>query len=80
VPHMKRSVSRTNQSEEKVRARIRRAFSKNIAGRTVTFSKRIEDEILALMKEYAVAGKDQREMVYSQGEKRILRALRSKRV
>ena len=76
---MKRTVRKTTESEEKLRARIRRAFLNTNGTRRVAFSKRVEDHILALMKEYALAAKDQRELVYREGEKRILRTLRSKR-
>jgi hypothetical protein len=68
-----------NESEEKLRARIRRAFSSTNGRRSVNFTKRVEDQILTLMKEYAIAENDQREIVYRKGEERILRTLRSRR-
>jgi hypothetical protein len=79
VSRTKPTLPRTKQSEAKLRARIQRAFSQASGGRTAVFSKRIEDELLELMKQYVVATKDQRELVYRKGEERILRALRSKR-
>jgi hypothetical protein len=78
VPPTKRIVPRTTQSEQRLRARIRTAFLTNDRARKVTYSKAVEDQILNLMKKYARASKDRRELVYREAEKRILRTLRSK--
>ena len=78
MPRTKPAQPRMNESEEKLRARIRRAFFSANGRRSVNFSKRVEDQILTLMKEYAIAEKDQRETVYRKGEERILRTLRGR--
>jgi hypothetical protein len=62
-------------AEQRVRARIRRAFSRyrHSAG-TMEI---IEDEVVQLIKDYCSAPEGKKEEVYERGEKRLIRAVRS---
>ncbi len=66
-------------SEEKLRARIRNAFSAASKGRSIKSAGIIEEQLLDLMHEYAAAPKGQRDAVYLRGEKRILQTARKLR-
>ena len=67
------------QSEEKLRARIRKAFLTGNLGRSLSSSKIIEDQLMKLIDEYAMAPKSQRDAVYLRGERRILQTARKHR-
>ena len=62
-------------AERRVRARIRRAFSQQ-RGRVQM--KTLEDQVLKLIRDYCAAPAAEREMVYERGEKRLIRAVRSR--
>jgi hypothetical protein len=62
-------------SEQRLRARIREAFSIVNQGR-LPASAKIEDQVLDLINEYTAAPKNRRDAVYLNGEKRILRTVR----
>jgi hypothetical protein len=74
-------VVETNRSdsEQRLRTRIRKAFSKATNGKSHGTLKDVEDKVIALIQEYSSAPKGKREEVYEKGEKRILRAARVRR-
>jgi hypothetical protein len=69
----------SRQSEQRLRARIRRAFSVVESGRQTLTVPSVEEQVLALIREYCSAPEAMKERVYQRGEKRILRTFRSHR-
>jgi hypothetical protein len=64
-------------AEQRVRARIRRAFSqKRYTGGTMDV---IEDHVVQLIKEYCSAPEGRKEEVYERGERKLLQLMESDR-
>jgi len=62
-------------AERRVRARIRRTFSKRRTGAGAM--RTLEDQVLKLIHDYSSAPENEKDEVYERAEKRLVRAVRS---
>ena len=74
---MAKSVIPGKTAEQRLRARIRRSLG-SLTDRT-SGSTVVEDEVLRLIKRYGAAAERNKEKVYREGERRLLKHLRSRR-
>lgn len=63
-------------TEHRLRIRIRNAFDLNNASLTQDMIERAENEVLALIRDYAAAPESEKDFVYRQGEERLMLLLR----
>jgi tryptophanyl-tRNA synthetase len=66
-----------NSTEEKLRERIRKAFSQSTRPLTDTEAQRLEKEVLALIEAYFRAPQQDKEKIYAENEESLLNTIRS---